>query len=216
MHQIIGLTGLAGAGKNTVADIIKKHFQHIYTVSFGSGVKDVTAVMFKWPRDMLEGITDESREWREKPDDFWSAKIGKPFSPRLALQWLATDVVRNQLSPNFWVDYAEQSFKEIWSKDPEADIFITDVRFPNEIEMIRKNNGQVWFVACGKLPDWFEDAKRYNQNPNQPQPESLNNIHRSERDWIGVTEPDVIIHPEVKGIDLLTSLILQNYQGKRK
>ena len=82
--------------------------------------------------------------------------------------------------------------------------------------MIRKNNGQVWFVACGPLPVWFEDAKRFNQNPNQPQPESLNNIHRSERDWIGVTKPDVIIHPEVKGIDLLTNLVLQNYQGKRK
>mgnify|MGYP002623701958 CR=1 FL=1 len=216
MHQIIGLCGLQGAGKNTVYNIINENFQHVYHVSFGSGVKDVIAVMFKWPRNLLEGDTVESREWRETPDEFWSNKLGKPFTPRLAMQWFATDIVRNQLSSNFWVDYAEQSFKEIWDKDPEADIFITDVRFPNEINMIRKNGGQIWFVACGDLPVWFEDAKRYNQNKDMPLPKSLENVHQSERDWIGVTNPDVVIHPKVKGIDLLTKLVLEIYQGKRK
>lgn len=214
--MLIGLCGLQGSGKNTVYNIIQERFQHVYSVSFANGVKDIVSVMFKWPRNLLEGDTIESREWRETPDEFWSNKLGKPFTPRLAMQWFATDIVRNQLSSNFWVNYAEQSFKEIWDKDPEADIFVTDVRFPNEINMIRKNGGQIWFVACGDLPEWFEDAKRYNQDKNQPLPKSLEKVHQSERDWIGVTKPDVIIHPKIKGLDLLQKLVLQTYQGKRK
>ncbi len=42
--------------------------------------------MFNWDREMLEGNTKESREWREKPDAFWSKQMDKEITPRWVLQ----------------------------------------------------------------------------------------------------------------------------------
>ena len=43
--------------------------------------------MFGWDREMLEGDTEESRDWREKVDPYWSTETGNPITPRLILQW---------------------------------------------------------------------------------------------------------------------------------
>ena len=63
--MIIGICGLIGSGKGTVADVlVDEHgFQKI---SFADKLKDAVSVLFDWDRDMLEGETSESRFWREK------------------------------------------------------------------------------------------------------------------------------------------------------
>ena len=69
MRKIIGIAGLIGSGKDTVANhLINEHnFQRI---KFADKLKDGVSAIFDWPRDLLEGDTDESREWRETPDEF--------------------------------------------------------------------------------------------------------------------------------------------------
>ena len=70
MRQIIGIAGLIGSGKDTVANhLINNH--NFTSVKFADKLKDGVAAIFEWPRDLLEGDTDESREWRETPDPFW-------------------------------------------------------------------------------------------------------------------------------------------------
>ena len=76
--MIVGLLGFIGSGKGTAGDILKD--MGFTPVSFAKGVKDVTAEMFGWPRHLLEGDTQVSREWREQPDKFWSEEFGKPFN----------------------------------------------------------------------------------------------------------------------------------------
>ena len=78
--MLIGLVGLIGSGKDTVADrLVQKHgFQRD---SFAKSLKDAVASIFGWDREMLEGQTKESRQWREQPDKFWSEKFNKEITP---------------------------------------------------------------------------------------------------------------------------------------
>jgi hypothetical protein len=69
--MIIGLCGAQGSGKDTVANILISEYGFV-KLTFASTLKDVVAILFSWPRDLLEGLTEESRLWRETVDDFWS------------------------------------------------------------------------------------------------------------------------------------------------
>ena len=88
--KIVGICGLIGSGKDTVAKrLIENHgFQK---VSFAETLKDATADIFQWPRELLEGDTDESRVWREREDFWWSKKLGWKVTPRKALQIMGTE-----------------------------------------------------------------------------------------------------------------------------
>ena len=99
--MIVGLLGFIGSGKGTAGDILKD--LGFTPVSFAKGVKDVAAEMFGWPRHLLEGDTEQSRQWREKPDKFWTEEFRREFTPRLALQLMGTEVGRDVFHQDFWV-----------------------------------------------------------------------------------------------------------------
>ena len=66
--MLIGIVGLIGSGKDTVAERLVA--QHGYRRdSFAKSLKDAVSSMFNWDRESLEGKTDESRQWREQPDE---------------------------------------------------------------------------------------------------------------------------------------------------
>ena len=93
--MLIALYGGQGAGKDTVANILIQYHGFI-KLSFAQVLKDAVATIFLWPRDLLEGDTEYSREWREKMDPYWAEKTGiYDFSPRKALQYIGTDLFRN-------------------------------------------------------------------------------------------------------------------------
>ena len=58
--MIIGLCGAQGSGKDTVANILVSKYGFV-RISFATALKDVVAILFSWPREMLEGDTPESR-----------------------------------------------------------------------------------------------------------------------------------------------------------
>ena len=66
--MIIGLVGLKGCGKDTVADYFLAQQNNWIKGSFADSLKDTCACVFGWDREMLEGSTHQSREWREKVD----------------------------------------------------------------------------------------------------------------------------------------------------
>lgn len=154
--KIIGICGLAGAGKDTVGDILVNNLPNWEKMSFASHLKDVASLLFGFDRKMLAGEIPEDRAIREQPDKFWSEKMGKDFTPRYALQFLGTNLLRNQLHQNIWVDCLERKILE-----SDKNIVITDVRFPNEIEMIKRIGGEIWRVERGKLPKWFRKVEEH-------------------------------------------------------
>ena len=171
--MIIGLCGLIGSGKGTTAEHLMRQHDFI-GVSFAETLKDAAACIFGWDRDMLEGDTTESRHEREQTDDWWSERLGFDVSPRSMLQFMGTEVMRNHLHPDIWVLATEMrilGMEELFVKSVgrKPNFVISDVRFPNEIAMIRRNGGKIWHVQRGPLPDWF--------GKDDP------SIHESERAW---------------------------------
>ena len=79
--MIIGLCGLIGSGKGTVADILVDE-HNFEKISFADKLKDAVSVLFDWDRAMLEGETSESRVWREQEDSFWTKETGRKITPR--------------------------------------------------------------------------------------------------------------------------------------
>ncbi len=201
--MIIGLSGLAGSGKDSCANIIIKNHENWVKTSFAKAMKDAVAGMYGLPRALLEGDTDESRNWREQPNEFWANKLGiEDLTPRKILQGFGTQLVRNNINENFWVYRLEYELEQL--EQQGKNVLITDVRFPNEAEMIRAHGGQIWHVFCGKIPKWFTDYRDKRVIPE--------GIHESEYRWAEVT-PDTIIHPEKKGLGLLEKIVEIMYQN---
>ena len=101
--MLIGLVGLISSGKDTVANkLVTKHGYK--RDSFAHPLKDAVSKIFNWDRELLEGNTKESREWREQPDPFWSKKFNKDVTPRWVLQYFGTEVMRGQMHDAIWVD----------------------------------------------------------------------------------------------------------------
>lgn len=190
--MIIGVVGFIGSGKGTVGTYLMQNHGFSST-SFAKTLKDATASIFSWPRDLLEGDTQESREWREKTDQWWSKKFGRPVTPRWVLQYIGTDVMRMHFNNNIWIWSVEKQLLE-----SGKNIVITDVRFENEIEMIKSIGGRIIWVRKGELPEWYDTAKAANDPLFLHAPEAHDEmeklgIHRSEWAWIGC-ETDAIIH----------------------
>lgn len=175
--MIIGLIGFAGSGKGTVGDMLVE--KHGFTkLAFADSVKDATAAIFGWPRSLLEGDTDESRVFREKRDDFWSAKLGYEMTPRLALQKMGTEAGRDVFGESLWVTSTERKMMQ------HENVVVADVRFPNEIKFIQDKGGFVVRVIRGPEPDWYETALEWNTSTNRSNL-SMPNVHSSEWAWIG-------------------------------
>ena len=157
--MLIGICGLIGSGKGTVADTLVN--DHGFTkISFADKLKDTVAHLYDWDRAMLEGDTDKSRKWREQVDEFWTQETGRKITPRIVLQEFGTDCMRNGFDKNIWVSFVK---KKILA-NPDVNFIIPDVRFPNEIDVIKQLNGQVWQVRRGQLPIWWATAMSINAN----------------------------------------------------
>lgn len=155
--ELIGVVGFIGSGKGTVGDILASEYGY-EKLSFAGKLKDAVSVMFNWDRAMLEGDTSKSRNDREVMDEFWSKKFNKTITPRYILQFMGTEVIRNNLHENFWIDALENSLQK------NKKYVITDVRFPNEMEMVKQNGGKLVWVKRGPDPEWFEAARFQNRD----------------------------------------------------
>lgn len=201
--MIIGICGLIGAGKDTIADYLVNIHQ-FRRESFANSLKDAVAHVFNWERELLEGRTKQSREWREQPDPWWSTRLGQTITPRWVLQYWGTEVCRKAFHDDIWIASLENKIRN--SKD---DIVISDCRFPNEIKAIKGAGGIVIRVVRGPEPVWFELAQNVNRGPKNNIEWRLSknllekhNVHASETAWIG-TEFDAIIDNNEDGMDNL-------------
>ena len=179
--MIIGLVGLIGSGKDTVAQQFIK--TGCVKDSFATPLKDACAAIFGWPRELLEGDTIESRDFRETPDMFWTRKTGiDNFTPRLALQLIGTDVMRNS---DIWLNSLEYRIRRASSTQC---VVISDARFRNELELIHSMNGKIIWVKRGELPNWYstaESANTGNAVSRKIMQTRYKDVHESEWNWVG-------------------------------
>ena len=130
---LVGISGRLEHGKNEVAnalgelvrDRVLPHECRSCEMAFAGSLKEATAAMF--------GFTDaqmHTAAGKAAIDSRWG------LSPRIVLQQLGTEGVRALFGPDFW------AASLIMRIPPGVGIvFITDVRFPNEADMIRAAGG---------------------------------------------------------------------------
>lgn len=135
--MIIALTGLAGSGKNTVADMIPGP-----KVAFAEPLKRFCGEVFGFTREELYGPS----EARERPSKSFARPDGTPLTARYALQTLGTEWGRN-CDPDIW---AKAGVAEALRCGEHCQyVTITDLRFTNEAKLVREAGGQVWRIRRG-------------------------------------------------------------------
>jgi len=194
MVQVIGILGFKGSGKDTLGEYLVR--QHGYTVeSFANPLKDLISAVFGWDRALLEGDTTDSRVWRETPDEWWESKLdwvnnqgnylGR-FTPRVAMQFVGTDVLRGYFDDSIWIKSLEARIRD------RDRVVVTDCRFPNECKMIKTLQGRVLRVKRGAEPRWYEVAKLASAG-DQWAAEYMSNhfkdVHVSEWAWLSQDVP---------------------------
>lgn len=188
MH-IIGLCGFAGSGKSTAAEFFVREYGFT-RLSFAAAVKDITAILFGWDRHRLEGETPQDREWRERPDKFWSSRLDRSWSPRTALQFVGTDLCRTHVHPNIWVDRIIAHIHQI---GPDATVVIDDVRFINELALLRNVGAHIAIVQRryddGTVFPTPEHARVWHHAPALQDLEVSPKLHASEWNWMQT--PDI-------------------------
>jgi hypothetical protein len=161
MQHIIGIIGFKGSGKDTVGDYLVR--EHGYERdSFAGSLKDAISAIFGWERQLLEGSTSESREWRETPDTWWEDKLdwknhegsylSDRFTPRIAMQFWGTDILRKNFHNDLWILSLQSRLRN------KNKVVITDCRFPNEFKTIKDSGGLALRIKRGPEPEWYDSG----------------------------------------------------------
>lgn len=138
--MLIALLGVRGSGKSTIANHFVNKYNFI-SISFAEKLKQIVSTAFDIDLELLEGNSEESRVYRETKNEFWG------MTPRQMLETVGTKLFRKGISEDFWVKIVEKRIQELLKS--EKNIVISDLRFINEWEMLKKYNTKVIFVDNG-------------------------------------------------------------------
>ncbi len=147
MRRIIGLSGYARSGKDTVADFLVN--DHNFTkVSFAEPMRNALYALnpivggnmllvgsdgiSQYHRMYLQNVIDDYG-WDGYKESIYGDEI------RQLMQRLGTEVGRMQFGKDFWVS---QAFANL----PEGNIVFTDVRFHNEADAVKAAGGENWRI----------------------------------------------------------------------
>lgn len=137
MSSIIGLTGFAGSGKDTVADILVAEHGYV-KMAFADPLREMLLILnphVGTPKTLAQLV--EAHGWRWVKNRF-------PEVRRL-MQVFGTDIVRNKIDQNFWVNTLAKRIEGV------ERVVIADVRFPDEANLIRSREGGIWRVERSGL-----------------------------------------------------------------
>jgi len=132
--KLIGITGLAGSGKSTVAEYLEL-FGGFKRVSFATPVKEMAATLltvgYCYDRDDVD--------WYLAYKEVVLPKLG--VSMRHLLQTLGTDWGRNMISQSIWTNSVMH--RVLPRQGEPSNVVIDDVCFEDEAAFIRSNGGMM-------------------------------------------------------------------------
>lgn len=133
--MIIGIAGYKGSGKDAMGQVLTDSFGWD-KMSFAQPIKDLIHHTFGIDKNILSGDGGE-RVFRELPLPDWYN-----LTPRELLQKIGMSF-RDNVHKDVWVRILENKVKK-----HDNHVVVTDVRFPNEVDMINKNG----FCVAVKRP----------------------------------------------------------------
>lgn len=178
MNRLIGLAGLAGCGKSTAAKWLVGHYGfERYRMA---GPLKAMAREFCLTAQQIDG------DQKETPIPWLNG-----VTPRYIMQTLGTEFGRDLIHPDVWVRIAErkirpylESPKDDWLF-PGKDIVIDDIRFENEVDMVRRLGGKVYRIV-GRPPSLFTVAQHISEAQAFPVDGTIENNGSIEDLWRSV------------------------------
>lgn len=157
--RLIGIAGRAKSGKSYLAKHIKSKYRNVYIVSLATPLKMALAAIFSYAGYSQKDITEKlNGKLKESQDPI----LG--YTPRFLMQTLGTEWGRNVLGDSWWINLATAKIQKLSEENSDKDIIVIvdDIRFENEIEWIKMNNGKIIALVSdqelrGNLP---ADMKR--------------------------------------------------------
>lgn len=125
--MLIGLSGKAGSGKDTVAGILYRLYG-LHTLHFADPLKTAARVIFGFTSPQLYDPVH-----KESVDSYWG------FSPRKALQLLGTEGCRSVFGGDVWVRSLMKKLISLPQIIPG--VAVADVRFIEEFEALKSCGG---------------------------------------------------------------------------
>lgn len=125
--MIIGLGYRARSGKDVVADYLVNKYGFKKT-AFAASLKEACRTIFHLTDRQLYG------DLKEVPDEFWGV------TPRYILQRVGTECMRDGYDKSIWVRSLERQVTQ------PGNWVITDVRFVNEAEAVKRWGGNVFRI----------------------------------------------------------------------
>jgi len=174
MTTIIGLTGHAGSGKDTVAALLAERF-NVCRLAFADSLKHEIAHAFGIDRQLLEnpfskGVQTDQLALRNCTEPgfcaySWGLAMLDAVTPRTIMQTWG-DWRRGQ-DPDYFVKRTTEVMRTVID-DVDA-VILTDCRFPNEAQMVSLLNGELWRIVRPDGPkptrhpsEWLLDGHAVN------------------------------------------------------
>jgi hypothetical protein len=142
--MIIGLSGYAQSGKDTVANyLVERH--GFCQIAFADALKEALYALNPLVGDdvyLREVVTPD--DWQTYKHTEWYEEI------RRLLQVFGTEVARDLWDKDFWVKVTIEKAKECYNMER---VVFSDCRFINEMEAICDHGGMLWRInRPGTLP----------------------------------------------------------------
>lgn len=138
MVKLIAFGGLKGSGKSLAADHLVQNRGWV-RVKMAGALKQMLRTLLDY-----QGVSDEYIDWcvegslKEEVNPFLFMQ-----TPRFAMQTLGTEWGRDTMGEGFWTQVALNRILKLF--DTQEKVVVDDVRFPNELEMIKSLGGKtVW------------------------------------------------------------------------
>ena len=172
MSTLIGISGRLGAGKDTVGAAILYEFamlnspenkpmfgeiyqdlkEHMWWLTQNSGweikkfagkLKEISSMLTGIPTWKFE---DQDFKKTDLPEEWDEVKFGNkfPMTVRQFLQKVGTEGMRDNVHKNIWINGLFSDFKS------DSNWVVTDCRFKNEFDAIKKRNGLIIYIERGE------------------------------------------------------------------
>lgn len=132
---LIGLTGYAGSGKDTVRSLLEQN--HDFDgIAFADPIREMLGTLFDSMEIPHDWMTERDLKEREIP------QLGVSY--RKMAQALGTEFGR-ALKQDIWLDIAAAKIG-MYRQYGNAGAVVSDVRFPNEAAWIKAHGGVIWRI----------------------------------------------------------------------
>lgn len=170
LPALIGIGGLLQHGKDTVADyLVEKHGW--VKMGMSDPLNEALLILNPWvkidnyishPIMRVVQFDPGFYPYQEIYATLGYVRAKKIPDVRAYLQRLGTEVGRNLLGENIWVNAAEMKIEKLTAEG--KNVILTGVRYPNELALIHRQGGELWWVERPSLVNADSSASHSSEN----------------------------------------------------